>query len=148
MAKRMSGCSARTLTSRLPALGIEHSPLNCKNSDFHRAKTFSSIIAAPIKAWNALLPERESLSLQRARSLSPSDRKYHCERRLPRISGLPIVILAFNYDPIARGYVESLAHPGGNITGVFNRQPELAVKQLQLLMEAFPEKNQLGILWD
>ena len=63
-------------------------------------------------------------------------------------SGLPIVILAFNYDPIARGYVESLAHPGGNITGVFNRQPELAVKQLQLLMEAFPEKNQLGILWD
>jgi putative tryptophan/tyrosine transport system substrate-binding protein len=63
-------------------------------------------------------------------------------------SGMPIVILAFNYDPIARGYVESLAHPGGNITGVFNRQPELAVKQLQLLMEAFPEKNQLGILWD
>ena len=34
-------------------------------------------------------------------------------------SGLPIVIMAFNYDPIARGYVESLAHPGGNITGLF-----------------------------
>jgi putative tryptophan/tyrosine transport system substrate-binding protein len=63
-------------------------------------------------------------------------------------SGLPIVILAFNYDPIARGYVESLAHPGGNITGVFTRQPELAVKQLQLLVEAFPGKNKLGILWD
>jgi putative ABC transport system substrate-binding protein len=63
-------------------------------------------------------------------------------------SGLPIVIMAFNYDPIARGYVESLAHPGGNITGLFTRQPELAVKQLQLLVEAFPEKNQLGVLWD
>jgi putative tryptophan/tyrosine transport system substrate-binding protein len=63
-------------------------------------------------------------------------------------SGLPIVILAFNYDPIARGYVESLARPGGNITGVFTRQPELAVKQLQLLVEAFPERNQLGVLWD
>ena len=63
-------------------------------------------------------------------------------------SGLPIVILAFNYDPIARGYVETLARPGGNITGVFTRQPELAVKQLQLLVEAFPEKNHLGILWD
>jgi putative ABC transport system substrate-binding protein len=63
-------------------------------------------------------------------------------------SGLPIIILAFNYDPIARGYVESLARPGGNITGVFTRQPELAVKQLQLLVEAFPEKDQLGILWD
>jgi len=56
--------------------------------------------------------------------------------------------LAFNYDPIARGYVESLARPGGNITGVFTRQPELAVKQLQLLVEAFPERNQLGVFWD
>ena len=63
-------------------------------------------------------------------------------------SGLPIVILAFNYDPIARGYVESLAHPGGNITGLFTRQPELAVKQLQLLVEAFPGKDRLGVLWD
>jgi putative ABC transport system substrate-binding protein len=63
-------------------------------------------------------------------------------------SGLPIVILAFNYDPIARGYVESLAHPGGNITGLFTRQPELAVKQLQILVEAFPGKNRLGVLWD
>jgi ABC-type uncharacterized transport system substrate-binding protein len=63
-------------------------------------------------------------------------------------SGLPIVILAFNYDPIARGYVESLAHPGGNITGLFTRQPELAVKQLQLLAEAFPGKDRLGVLWD
>ena len=63
-------------------------------------------------------------------------------------SGLPIVILAFNYDPIARGYVESLAHPGGNITGLFTRQPELAVKQLQLLAEAFPGKDKLGVFWD
>jgi putative ABC transport system substrate-binding protein len=63
-------------------------------------------------------------------------------------SGLPIVIMAFNYDPIARGYVESLAHPGGNITGLFTRQPELAVKQLQLLAEAFPGKDRLGVLWD
>jgi len=63
-------------------------------------------------------------------------------------SGLPIVILAFNYDPIARGYVESLAHPGGNITGLFTRQPELAVKQLQLLAEAFPGKDRVGVLWD
>jgi putative tryptophan/tyrosine transport system substrate-binding protein len=31
---------------------------------------------------------------------------------------------------------------------VFTRQPELAVKQVQLLVEAFPERNQLGILWD
>src|SRR5262249_15020920 len=44
---------------------------------------------------------------------------------------IPIVILAVNFDPIARGYVSSLSHPGGNITGVFYRQPELAGKQLE-----------------
>jgi len=63
-------------------------------------------------------------------------------------SGRPIVMMAFNYDPIARGYVKGLSHPGGNITGLFFRQPELAPKQLQLLAEAFPAKTQLGILWD
>ena len=39
---------------------------------------------------------------------------------------IPIVIQAINYDPIERGYVTSLSRPGGNITGVFYRQPELA----------------------
>jgi putative tryptophan/tyrosine transport system substrate-binding protein len=61
---------------------------------------------------------------------------------------IPIVILAVNYDPIERGYVSSLAHPGGNITGVFYRQPELAVKQLELLTQAFPHATQLGVVWD
>jgi putative tryptophan/tyrosine transport system substrate-binding protein len=61
---------------------------------------------------------------------------------------IPIVILAVNYDPIERGYVSSLAHPGGNITGVFYRQPELAVKQLELLTQAFPNATRLGVVWD
>jgi putative ABC transport system substrate-binding protein len=60
---------------------------------------------------------------------------------------VPIVMMAFNYDPFARGYVKSLAQPGGNITGLFYRQLELAVKQLELLVEAFPERKQLGVLW-
>jgi ABC transporter substrate binding protein len=51
---------------------------------------------------------------------------------------VPIVILAVNYDPIARGYVKSLAQPGGNVTGIVSRQLELAAKQLALLAEAFP----------
>ena len=40
---------------------------------------------------------------------------------------IPIVFLAVQYDPIARGYVKSLAHPGCNVTGIFYRQLELAV---------------------
>ena len=61
---------------------------------------------------------------------------------------IPIVILAVQYDPIERGYVSSLARPGGNITGVFYRQPELAAKQLELLTQTFPEKSRLAILYD
>ena len=61
---------------------------------------------------------------------------------------IPIVMLATNYDPIERGYVNSLARPGGNITGVFLRQPELAAKQVELLTQAFPDKTRLAILWD
>jgi putative ABC transport system substrate-binding protein len=61
---------------------------------------------------------------------------------------IPIVIVAANYDPIERGYVSSLAHPGGNITGVFYRQPELAAKQLELLTQAFPNATRLGVIYD
>jgi ABC-type uncharacterized transport system substrate-binding protein len=61
---------------------------------------------------------------------------------------IPIVFLAVQYDPIGRGYVASLARPGGNITGVFYRQPELAAKQLEILTQAFPQKSRLAVLYD
>ena len=61
---------------------------------------------------------------------------------------IPIVILAVQYDPIERGYVASLARPGGNITGVFLRQLELAGKQLEILTQAFPDRSRLAVLWD
>ena len=61
---------------------------------------------------------------------------------------IPIVFVANNYDPIARGYVQSLAKPGGNVTGVFLRQTELAEKQVELLTQAFADRTKLAVLWD
>jgi len=61
---------------------------------------------------------------------------------------IPIVMIATNFDPIAHGYIQSLARPGGNVTGVFLRQTELAEKQAELLFEALPGKRRLGVLWD
>jgi putative ABC transport system substrate-binding protein len=61
---------------------------------------------------------------------------------------LPIVFVANNYDPIARGYVRSLAKPGGNVTGIYLRQTELAEKQVELLTQAFPGRTRLAVLWD
>jgi putative ABC transport system substrate-binding protein len=60
----------------------------------------------------------------------------------------PIVIAAINYDPVALGYVASLARSGGNITGVAFEPIELAKKQVELLTQAFPDRPKLGILWD
>jgi len=61
---------------------------------------------------------------------------------------VPIVMMAINYDPIARGYVNSLSRPGGNITGVVYRQLELAEKQVEILHQTFPERKRLAILFD
>jgi ABC-type uncharacterized transport system substrate-binding protein len=61
---------------------------------------------------------------------------------------IPIVLIAVNFDPIARGYVASLARPGGNITGVVFQQLELAQKQVELLTQAFPGRTQLAALFD
>jgi len=61
---------------------------------------------------------------------------------------IPIVAVAIDYDPIARGYVAGLARPGGNITGVFLRQPELTAKRIELLREVVPKVRRMAIFWD
>jgi putative tryptophan/tyrosine transport system substrate-binding protein len=60
---------------------------------------------------------------------------------------IPIVMLT-NVDPVAEGIVDSLAHPGGNITGIHRRTYELSGKRLELLKEAVPKISRVGILWD
>ena len=59
-----------------------------------------------------------------------------------------IVMVAIDYDPIARGYIAGLARPGGNITGLFFRQLELGTKRIELLKETFPEASRIAVFWD
>jgi putative ABC transport system substrate-binding protein len=61
---------------------------------------------------------------------------------------VPIVIAAVDFDPIARGYIASLAKPGGNVTGVFLRQIELTSKCMQLLKDALPSVTRVAVFWD
>jgi putative ABC transport system substrate-binding protein len=63
-------------------------------------------------------------------------------------AAVPIIMIAINYDPIARGYVTSLSRPGGDITGVVLQQLALAQKQVELLTEAFPDRARLAVLFD
>ena len=61
-------------------------------------------------------------------------------------SSIPIVIGALLVDPVRFGYVASLAHPGGNITGLASEYEAIVTKQLQLLSEAVPRLARLVVL--
>lgn len=63
-------------------------------------------------------------------------------------STIPIIAFDLESDPVASGFVASLAHPGGNITGVFADFPDLGMKWLQLLKEAIPKLSSVVALWD
>ena len=60
---------------------------------------------------------------------------------------IPIVLVT-NVDPIANGIVESLARPGGNITGLATLSRELGGKRLELFKEMVPHLSRIGILGD
>src|SRR5262249_46858688 len=62
--------------------------------------------------------------------------------------GRPIVFLAIDFDPLVKGYVANLSRPGGNVTGIFLRQLELAAKRVEIAREAFPRATILGIAFD
>jgi putative ABC transport system substrate-binding protein len=58
------------------------------------------------------------------------------------------IVMASPTDPVAAGFVDSLARPGGNITGVVRLTRELSGKRLELLKEAVPRISRVGVLWD
>jgi putative tryptophan/tyrosine transport system substrate-binding protein len=60
----------------------------------------------------------------------------------------PIVASDLESDPVGSGFVATLAHPGGNITGVFSDFPEFGMKWLELLKEAIPTLSSTVVLWD
>src|SRR5215475_644334 len=61
---------------------------------------------------------------------------------------IPIVMVAIDYDPLALGYVSSLARPTGNVTGLVFEQIELAAKRIELLKAAFPSTHGATVFWD
>ena len=67
---------------------------------------------------------------------------------LSAADGKPIAFLAIDFDPLAKGYVANLSRPGGNVTGIFVRQVELAAKRVEIAREAFPRATVVGIAFD
>jgi putative tryptophan/tyrosine transport system substrate-binding protein len=60
-------------------------------------------------------------------------------------TSIPIVAIDLESDPVAKGYVKSLARPGGNMTGMFLDIPELSGKQVGLLKETVPRLSRIAI---
>jgi len=60
---------------------------------------------------------------------------------------VPIIMVGPGLDPVEAGFVESLAHPGGNITGVTSIDRELGGKRLEVLKEAVPKITRVALLY-
>jgi len=61
---------------------------------------------------------------------------------------IPIVLTGSGSDPVKAGFVESLARPGGNVTGLTNLSRELGGKRIELLKEAVPKLTRVAVLYD
>jgi putative tryptophan/tyrosine transport system substrate-binding protein len=61
---------------------------------------------------------------------------------------IPIVMTGAGADPVKEGLIESLARPGGNVTGITNLIRELGGKRLELLKEAVPKLARVAVLYD
>jgi len=62
-------------------------------------------------------------------------------------SGVPIVFIAVS-EPVAQGFVASLAHPGGNMTGFTNLEPTLGAKWLDLLKQIAPQATRIAFIYN
>ena len=60
-------------------------------------------------------------------------------------STIPIV-MGFDSDPVGNGFVDSLARPGGNVTGLSALSPEISGKQLELLKEIIPKLSRVAVI--
>jgi putative tryptophan/tyrosine transport system substrate-binding protein len=61
---------------------------------------------------------------------------------------IPTIGIDLEDDPVANGWAQSIARPGGNLTGIFPGLPELGGKQIELLKEAVPHLGDVAVLWD
>jgi putative tryptophan/tyrosine transport system substrate-binding protein len=71
----------------------------------------------------------------------------HWIRAAKETKTIPVVMVGVGNDPVEAGLVESLARPGGNVTGLTNLTGKLAGKRLELLKEAVPKLARVAVLY-
>jgi putative tryptophan/tyrosine transport system substrate-binding protein len=71
----------------------------------------------------------------------------HWIRAAKETKTIPVVMVGVGNDPVEAGLIESLARPGGNVTGLTNLSGKLAGKRLELLKEAVPKLARVAVLY-
>ena len=67
---------------------------------------------------------------------------------LKQVTATIPIVMAASGDPVGDGYVQSLAHPGGNITGLSLQSTETTAKRLELLKELVPGPGPIAVFWN
>ena len=98
-----------------------------------RAERYRSAVDALLKSGADIVVVGSTHGLAAARALTQT---------------LPIVAVDLETDPVASGFVASLARPGGNVTGFFLDLADMSGKLLQLLREAVPRVSRIAALHD
>ena len=93
------------------------------------------------------LPRLASLLVESRVNLIFAPASTYVEPARQATKTIPIVF-ANHADPVGLGHVESLAHPGGNITGLSMVFTEIAAKELEILHEAVPDATRIGVFWN
>jgi hypothetical protein len=88
-----------------------------------------------------------SINVLKKGQLDLADR-YGRPARADTPAPVPIVTTAIDYDPLALGYVKSLAQARGEVTGLNLQQFDLAKKRVELLTQALPSVHTATVFWD
>jgi putative tryptophan/tyrosine transport system substrate-binding protein len=101
--------------------------------------------------WGVLDGERTRGITEQLRQRVPDVIAINSSRGLREIEsaapGVPIVFIGVS-EPVAQGFVASLAHPGGNITGFSNLEPTLGAKWLDLLKQVAPQVTRVAFIYN
>jgi putative tryptophan/tyrosine transport system substrate-binding protein len=65
-----------------------------------------------------------------------------------KVANVPTVVFVGAGDPVATHLIDSLAHPGGNVTGISDNAAALATKRLELIKQAVPKLRRVAMLWN
>jgi putative ABC transport system substrate-binding protein len=107
------------------------------------AEIITRLANEQIDRFPALAMELVQLNVQAICAVSPPAVRAAREAT----KSIPVIAMDLESDPVANGWAVSLAHPGGNVTGIFLDLPGFNAKSLQLLHEVVPALTKVALFW-